>query len=483
MSQIVECRGCGKKYRTNDTHAGTSIRCKSCGLAINVPRRSRRSGPSGQPRRRPATAPAGNNGALIGSSVAIVVLLGVIAFLLMNGGEDDAPQQAENTAPLTSDQSSIDTRRAVPPRDMAARDAGAREGAGARDIAARESAAIRDTSGGSVPGAEIPATTPGMPSTPAIGLSDSDLADLAPNAPPEVRAMIMDSLRGNTTEADGEMGADGIEAGSVANDVAQATGRSRRRNPFGQSSTEWRGDTIHFLDQEGLTFGPPGCPLIVIGKNVWDWQSTEIVQTLEGDYEGDGLTSLSTNGTYFAASDMRPYQDGGAVFVWDTSTGERIFSLPGQPDVELAAIHVSDERLFVFSAGEHQFQVYDLASGDVLRPLELSDSARVREGQSALTYDGQYLAAADHDRMVVLNTSSGRTAATMARPSLMQNKGISLIIRDGKTMQAGSAALDPIFVYSGLKSVAFSPDSEELAALSTHPDPRLMCWSNRGKLI
>jgi hypothetical protein len=34
-----------------------------------------------------------------------------------------------------------------------------------------------------------------------------------------------------------------------------------------------------------------------------------------------------------------------------------------------------------------------------------------------------------------------------------------------------------------MQSLEFAPDMEELAGVSTHPSPRVMCWNNRGKLV
>jgi hypothetical protein len=34
-----------------------------------------------------------------------------------------------------------------------------------------------------------------------------------------------------------------------------------------------------------------------------------------------------------------------------------------------------------------------------------------------------------------------------------------------------------------MQDLVFSPDSQELAGVSTHPQPRLLCWDNHGKLI
>jgi hypothetical protein len=42
---------------------------------------------------------------------------------------------------------------------------------------------------------------------------------------------------------------------------------------------------------------------------------------------------------------------------------------------------------------------------------------------------------------------------------------------------------DAVFVYAWLQDLGFAPDAQELAGVSTHPDPRLLCWDNRGKLV
>jgi hypothetical protein len=48
---------------------------------------------------------------------------------------------------------------------------------------------------------------------------------------------------------------------------------------------------------------------------------------------------------------------------------------------------------------------------------------------------------------------------------------------------ASGDATEAIFVYAWMQALKFSPDGTELAAVSTHPDPRLIVWDIKGKLL
>jgi len=87
--------------------------------------------------------------------------------------------------------------------------------------------------------------------------------------------------------------------------------------------------------------------------------------------------------------------------------------------------------------------------------------------------DGPYFACIAHDRIIVTETASGKRAATMQTPLVY--------LPTGGTRQG--TFTDAIFVYAWTNAIRYSPDGELLAAYSTNPLPRLMCWDKKGKLI
>jgi hypothetical protein len=96
----------------------------------------------------------------------------------------------------------------------------------------------------------------------------------------------------------------------------------------------------------------------------------------------------------------------------------------------------------------------------------------------AFTSDGQYLAAVNDSQLVVYKTSTSKPAAKMSAPLAMERSSAEGGSKEARRPDPS----DAVFVYAWLQDLAFSPDSTELAGLSTHPRPRLMCWDQRGKL-
>ena len=64
MSIETECSECGKQYRFSDDRAGRTVRCKDCGVDIEIPTKRRKGG--SKKRKNSSLVP----GVLIGGVVA-----------------------------------------------------------------------------------------------------------------------------------------------------------------------------------------------------------------------------------------------------------------------------------------------------------------------------------------------------------------------------------------------------------------------------
>ncbi len=53
---------------------------------------------------------------------------------------------------------------------------------------------------------------------------------------------------------------------------------------------------IPFRRQREIVFGAIGCPLVVVGREVWNLQQGQLVQQLQGQLDGNGLRALSNDG-------------------------------------------------------------------------------------------------------------------------------------------------------------------------------------------
>jgi len=204
-----------------------------------------------------------------------------------------------------------------------------------------------------------------------------------------------------------------------------------------------------------------------------------VLAELEGDFADLGLTALSPNGQHFAATNKTPNQEDTTVIVWDTQTGQQKFQVPGDPEHYADLIMLSNERLFVSGRLSEEMAVWDLATGTQQRTWELPERG-IKNEDAGLSSDGKYLATAADDRFVVLHAHSGKVAAVMGAPKATDRSG-NTVPKGGTRNRAAST--DAVFVYAWLQSVRFSPDGQELAAVSTEPHTRLICWNSRGKLM
>lgn len=250
-------------------------------------------------------------------------------------------------------------------------------------------------------------------------------------------------------------------------------------------SADWeRGGQVMVEESKGLTFGPPGCPVVVSANQVWDLAAKKVRAELEGDYEPRGLTALSPDGSLFAATDRTPNLEDTRVTVWDTQTGKQRFTVPGHPGRYVDILRLSNDKLFLGGRHSGELELWDAASGNRIKSVKLP-SQRLERSKTALALDGRYLAMVANDRLVVCSTASGKVVATMSPPGPMDD-GPELWAerrRAGGPAVRRADATEAVFVYAWVQSMEFSPDGRELAAVSTHPRPRILCWNSRGALV
>ncbi len=80
---------------------------------------------------------------------------------------------------------------------------------------------------------------------------------------------------------------------------------------------------------EDVAFGPTGCPVIVVGKTVWNVQTWKSQSVLQGTIETSTVSALSNDGKYFAAGMKSCNPENTPVAIWSTQTGTRRFEVPG----------------------------------------------------------------------------------------------------------------------------------------------------------
>ncbi|MEJ7593670.1 MAG: hypothetical protein WKF77_19195 [Planctomycetaceae bacterium] len=447
MSAVCECRSCGKQYRVGPQRAGTTIKCHECGADIRVPRSTERSS-SGE-----RAAPMDLRPFLVPAIAAFVCLLLIVAYLV---GKLTSSQSVTMVVP-SGDSTEVSSRSLGSSRQEPAPPTGL--------------TSFRNTG--------EPASVVGSEN----GLTFVAPATAAPASPGH-------SFPSTASAASGISGSTNSlpESAGAKNPLNTVTPPSADSADVSNvASAEWgkEGSVIPFDGRGGITVGPPGCPVIVSGRQVWDKQKQTITGELEGTYEGRGQSALSPDGRYFAAASKSPNQEETDIMVWDTTSGQLRFTAKGEAERYSDLILLSRTRLFVGGRSSDGLLVWDCETGEPQKSITVADG-KFGHGSAAISQDGQYLAAVAKDRLLVLNSDTGRQVAVMGSPVAMprDDSGQAIVIKDNKVVADSRAGgNDNVFVYAWLQSLEFSPDTQELAGVSTHPRPRVMCWNQRGKLV
>lgn len=214
-----------------------------------------------------------------------------------------------------------------------------------------------------------------------------------------------------------------------------------------------------------VTHGPPNCPAMVVGNNVWDIANRRQSTTLEGDYDPQVQTVLSPDGRYFAAAAKPPGQQNTDVVVWDTSSGRKLFTASGDSKRFVDIIMLSSDNLLIGDRWSDELLVWNCESGKQKKAIKIP-GARFRQGNTALSNNGEFIAAVVAGQLCVFNASDGAGVVKLASPRAKSRKPDS------------ADALN-----ASLQSLTFSPDNSELASISSLNGTRMFCWNGRGEVV
>lgn len=231
------------------------------------------------------------------------------------------------------------------------------------------------------------------------------------------------------------------------------------------TDSNWGTDTLRipFKNDSDVTFGPIGCPIVVVKNKVWHIEKKAVVQTLQGDVPARSLKAISGHGKWFAVADKSPNQRDTAVKIWNAVTGEQVLEVPGKEEHFVDLLRFSrQDYLLLGGRLSNEIEVHEVSTGKQF-PTIVCPSRRVRAEEHDFTSDGKYFTASDKDTLIVVDTKTKKTAAVMESPQNEEGKRIGLSL---------------------LKFVKFAPDAQELAAIIRETQgPRLLVWNSRGKLV
>lgn len=244
---------------------------------------------------------------------------------------------------------------------------------------------------------------------------------------------------------------------------------------------KWAGQAGVIDENDKITSGGVGCPVIVVGKSVFRTDNlAKYIELETGErIRGNVDTALGKDGRYFALSVREKVGDESVenIVVFDNETGKQTCKIQGVVDGHLEHLKISRNNYVVtgyYTKKSSILNVYEAADGTLIKKIELSDKESL-EDVLDFSSDGHYLATIVHDQMVVHQVSSSKTVATMEHPTLA-DKGAE------PDQSRRSNSNDYVFIYAWTRGLRFSPDGNELAAFSTHSGNRIMIWDKKAKL-
>lgn len=232
-----------------------------------------------------------------------------------------------------------------------------------------------------------------------------------------------------------------------------------------------------------VTFGPPGCPVVVVEGNVYSARTGALKRKLSLDYNQNHLTALSADGKLFAVAGRSQNQEGTPVTVYAIESGEPVMTIPGDDDRYVDVLLFSLNRYVVVGGrSTNDLQVWDTQNRRMTKAIPMP--GKVEGGNVAFTSDGKYYTSVVRGELLVHQTSTGKPVVLLTPPGKME-RNPTPPPAEAAPARSRTPALrrpaatrpdtsDAVFVYAWLQTMKFSPDNQELAAISTHPVPRLI---------
>jgi len=213
---------------------------------------------------------------------------------------------------------------------------------------------------------------------------------------------------------------------------------------------------------EVVAFGPPGCPVMLVGQQLYDLKTFDPVGKLPEKPDQNSDPVLTHDGKLLAVTEKGRNQSDSAVTVYATDTGKTLLTVPAAKEATPDVIaFFGNTHLIVGGRHAPVMNVWDIATGKKVGGVT-SPNRQVRHGEVAFTPDGSHFAAITGDKLVVVGTKTGKQAV-MATPG-------------------GGGPLGARGVFAWAKGLVFSPDGSELALFTTNPTPRLIVWNPKGQI-
>ncbi len=365
MPLQIACPDCGKKYRFAEERAGETVACKDCGSDIDIPG-GRRRGASGGKKKKQQSSGVGM-GVMIGGGVGAVVLLGLVAVLMKNGGQP-AALPANNAQPVANNPAAAGQNNAVPNTTVPP---------------------------GTPPAAPTqPNPAQPSPTVPGIAANPGATNPAAPN--PGANAIPAPS---------GPAAASGFNVGKGSKGFKPPKDWKVQVDPSaetlaGDVTKKFNIKTVSgFLRDNHVVYPETPSPFALVGQNSSDKESREVWNLLTGTkggvikgprISGNDL-GFSPDGKYIAW--FRFEGTGSGVEVYDIAGKKSLgaLTLDGKKFNVAAVILPSSTRLVTVSNVNPGIITFKLPSGDLEHQITLGQNGQP-DPRRAFTPGGRYLA-------------------------------------------------------------------------------------------
>jgi WD40 repeat protein len=270
--------------------------------------------------------------------------------------------------------------------------------------------------------------------------------------------------------------------------VARATGAAAALGAEGEGEDEQLPIDIN----DFMAYGPPGCPVVLVGRQVWNPARKTIQAELEGEGRFHDPSTISPDGHWIATTGVSSDKEKNPITVWDATTGVAKLSIPGQKDRRYRKIVIANERVYLSGDPQGEVWVWSIETGQEEKQLSFpSDDSGERKW--SMTLDGKYIALASRKRVVIISADSGSVVATLPWPRSKPPAGEANPNDPNHPGQPPGGGASPITKptvtrpietqYGRAELISFSPDGMELAVYFESPRPTVVCWNHTGRVV
>jgi hypothetical protein len=260
-------------------------------------------------------------------------------------------------------------------------------------------------------------------------------------------------------------------------------------DPFTQkpaAATEkagWSGSSIGVEWHSKVFFGPRGCPAVVVDEKVYSIKSGKEISKLDVMLSPNRSAALSDDGRLLAIGDK---YSGKSIYVFDTVTGDKLWEIPRTGSAHLWVRISLNKYVIANTSADDVLDVWSIEKKEKIKTIKFEK--RVDTDKLDFSGDGKYYCFVEKDNPVVAVTASGKVVAQLAMSedgkAPTGKRGLPSPAKDPEAYRAAlKAKMNASFTTAWMKSLSFSPEGDEIAAYSSHPNPRLLCWNAKGKLI